>query len=303
MTTPGHLFASAYWGDTETVKDLIIKGASLHARNARGETALICAARGGRDSMVGMLLDMDVDVNAQDHQGVSALHRAVETRSLSMIYYLLANHINVDLRDKSGKTAFMWIAAGIGAAFDPTLFSIFDTLLKHGANVNDQDLQGVTALMAMSQYPSVTKSRNILGVLHNPPTNVSYVRELLVHGARVNAQDYGGNTALMHAALRGNADCVQLLLDHGANASLKNHRGRNALMITTQALLAETILYRKRWQPLFNLEGLPDVFRVLIPRTRLTADDVDMVTKTISWVNPSIDVASLGLMAHGEFQD
>ncbi|THD18925.1 putative ankyrin repeat domain protein [Fasciola hepatica] len=81
-------------------------------------------------------------------------------------------------------------------------------LVREGANVNEQDEHGWTALHEFS-------SRNLSRL-------VAY---LLRHGARVELVDRSGDTAL-HAAARGNhARVIRTLLRHGADPMLKNARG------------------------------------------------------------------------------
>ena len=45
----------------------------------------------------------------------------------------------------------------------------------------------------------------------------------------INQQNWNGNTALHVAAIKNNADAVQLLLDKGANMMICDQRGRTAL--------------------------------------------------------------------------
>ncbi|UCE71194.1 MAG: ankyrin repeat domain-containing protein, partial [Nitrospiraceae bacterium] len=63
-----------------------------------------------------------------------------------------------------------------------------NSLIKDGANVNEKDKSGETALMAAA----------LMG-------NTEIVIRLLEHGADVNAKDMNGETALMAAAFTGRA--------------------------------------------------------------------------------------------------
>jgi ankyrin repeat protein len=104
-------------------------------------------------------------------------------------------------------------------------------LLDHGAKVNLQDANGVSALMEACSggHPEVVKL-------------------LLEHGAKVNALDSKGNSALIYASsmenpffakndeeaalLRGivekYVEIVRVLLDNGAEADAKNNEGMSA---------------------------------------------------------------------------
>jgi len=71
-------------------------------------------------------------------------------------------------------------------------------LIKHGANVNTQDVDGTTILMKAAGT-----------------THVDIVKTLIELGADVNALGHDNYTALHAAALSGCVDIVRLLIDHG----------------------------------------------------------------------------------------
>lgn len=85
-------------------------------------------------------------------------------------------------------------------------------LVKSGANVNQPDHYGNTALL--------------IAVFYN---NADAVRLLLANQGRVNQVNYDGLSALMVAAHMGNGPMVSLLLDSGADARFKDSSGRSAL--------------------------------------------------------------------------
>ena len=63
-------------GELEIVRLLRSKGATIDARDAKGETALMKACRGKRWTMARALLDLGADLNLRDGEGRTALEIA-----------------------------------------------------------------------------------------------------------------------------------------------------------------------------------------------------------------------------------
>jgi ankyrin repeat protein len=102
---------------------------------------------------------------------------------------------------------------------------IIAELIKHGADVNRTDRNGVTPLMAASE----------LG---------GSVSLLLEHGARANVQDRTGKTPLMYAMNNRGLSIAANLLAHGANINAVDAQGTSALMLAiTNAIQDPVLLY------------------------------------------------------------
>lgn len=94
---------------------------------------------------------------------------------------------------------------------------VLELLVQRGAEVDQQDSAGRTALM----MATINRHEKV-------------VVDLLQHGAEINRQRINGCTALMMAAHTGSRRIVHLLLQHGANANHQNARsGDTALMLAT----------------------------------------------------------------------
>jgi ankyrin repeat protein len=92
------------------------------------------------------------------------------------------------------------------------------TLLRKGADVNEQDRDGHTALMF---------------AVINIHTDI--VRALLDYGADVNARTNDGCTPLILAACGGDTGIVQALLNKGADVKGKlEATGKTALMLAAE---------------------------------------------------------------------
>ena len=72
------LMTASVRGDTDTVEELLGKGADVNGKDKRfGRTALMSAMYNGHTKMVQLLLDKGADVNAKDNDGTTALCLAI----------------------------------------------------------------------------------------------------------------------------------------------------------------------------------------------------------------------------------
>ena len=86
-------------------------------------------------------------------------------------------------------------------------FEIAELLIKHGADVNNQNNNGETALF---------KTRR-----------TKIAKLLIEHGADVNIQDNTGQTALF---FKYDPDIIELLIKHGADVNIQDNNGQTAAM-------------------------------------------------------------------------
>jgi ankyrin repeat protein len=107
---------------------------------------------------------------------------------------------------------------------------VIATLLRAGANINAQQKDGGTALMAAA--------------LSNPPEVIAM---LLKAGANINAQDQDGGTPLIWAALfNQSSDVILMLLKAGADPKAKTSEGKTAFdLVQTNAGLKDSDAYRQ----------------------------------------------------------
>ena len=118
--------------------------------------------------------------------------------------------IPADLRDEGGNSSLM------RAALDGQT-EIVKGLLRNGADVNAQNLEGRTALMfAIINLRTVT------------------VKTLLQFGADVNVQARCGCTPLMLAACSGDIGITKALLNRGADAGKICWPGKTALVVAIE---------------------------------------------------------------------
>ncbi|EAX87521.1 ankyrin repeat protein, putative [Trichomonas vaginalis G3] len=128
----------------------------------------------------------------------------------SLTEYFLSHGANINEKDKRGETALH-----IAALYNSK--EIAEFLISHGANINEKDQNGETALYKAALY------------------NSKETAELLIsHGANINEKDQNGETALYKAALYNSKETAEFLISHGVNINEKNKSGETALQIAAR---------------------------------------------------------------------
>eukprot|EP00752_Nemacystus_decipiens_P007980 g7129.t1 len=279
---PLHLAVSS--GSESVVEALILAGANPNIVDHDGNTPLICAADLGRTSMVKMLLAAGADTSQRAHDGRNALHTAARSGEVEIVSELLNEGVDMNVcdetratpllsavkaaessaakpllpakalkaaeallvagadirkRDLSGRSALDWAATNANA-------DMLKLLLRHGAEANDCDLLGRTALhrVAVSDA-SIADTEDAIKALINGGADTEFpneqgctplsdatrrfdcknMRALLLNGAKPNARGLNGNTPLHEACMRrfGNLETVvDLLLRWGADEKARN---------------------------------------------------------------------------------
>ena len=210
------LWAACQNGSVAMVEKLLAAGARPDAALLSGETPLMVAARGGNAEIVGLLLGRKADANKTATRRQTALMWAVAQGHPEVVKLLLAHGANVHARSETwsqvmavpphgyppynkaiphGHDTALLFAARAGGLASAKL------LLASGANANDADAWGVSALTlaAHSGFGDI-------------------VDLLLAHKADANAAP-AGFTALHIAILRRDEKMAAALLAHGANPS------------------------------------------------------------------------------------
>lgn len=173
----------------------------------------------------------------------SMLQARIDRNDLASVNEILSQHPALLSQQATGDTPL--ITASLAASD-----AILQVLLEHGANINEADSHGFTALMLALSFDhriSAAKflmnqgadifAQSALGQtalsLASTLANKEMLQLLLARGATadINHQDANGETALMLAASSGKLANVRLLLKAGANLWLKNSGGHTALQM------------------------------------------------------------------------
>jgi hypothetical protein len=145
------LHIAAYNGATEVVRMLRKVGANINARNKQRMTPLMMAAVAGHDFILEeFLIDDQLEMNARDNAGASALHHAATTCNASAVNVLLNAGLPVDATDDHGYTSIMY-AARSGQVLTAA------ALIDAGADIARKSEIGFTAvdLALRFGFPSV----------------------------------------------------------------------------------------------------------------------------------------------------
>ncbi|HZI61328.1 MAG TPA: ankyrin repeat domain-containing protein [Pyrinomonadaceae bacterium] len=174
------LMAAASRGHSDLVSALIKRGATVDLKHYSGQTALMFGAHGGDKSTIEALLRAGADVNASlvsPHAGeFTPLTITINTdhaQRFEVARILLAAKAEVNPKGR------FFVSPLMHALKD---FEMVQLLIAHGADVNQKNFRGATALMAAAGSGAT-----------------AVVKYLIEKGADVRARDQDGNTALMYA--------------------------------------------------------------------------------------------------------
>lgn len=136
----------------EAAAALLDAGADVSARSARGETALHIACSNHRGKHVKLLLDRGADPNAASETGQTPIMVAARIGDEEAVEMLTTAGANVNAKDQYGRTALMLACADanhldLPSAMSPHSLDIVTLLLRSGACINQQDTDGLTAVM------------------------------------------------------------------------------------------------------------------------------------------------------------
>jgi len=203
--------------DHETVRTLVAQQVDVNASQPDGGTALHWAAHWDDADTADLLIRAGAHVNAVNELGVSPLELACANGSAAMVERLLAAGANPHAALPTGETALM-SCARTGSV------DAVQALLARGATVNATESgRGQTALM----YAVAEKRSAVAGVL-------------IEKGADIHARSTGGFTPLMFAARAGDVDSARMLLAAGANVNETAIDGNSPLLVAAASMVAIT---------------------------------------------------------------
>ena len=186
------LIAAAESGDLGRLKTLLAQGASVHARDDRGRTALLAATHGNRVEAARILIAAGADVNASDAIEDSPFLYAGAAGRLEILRLTLAAGADLKSLNRYGGTAL------IPACHYGHIDTVRE-LLKTSIAIDHVNRLGWTALLE-------TVILGDGGVRHQ-----EIARLLLEHGANVQLADRNGVTPLKHAQRLGHTAMAVLL--------------------------------------------------------------------------------------------
>ena len=300
---PRIFFSACYQGlgsfvDTwTTIHPHLVNVRLLPAADEKGmmlATGLQHACAGGHSKIIKRLIDKgaSIDYYSQGTPKTNALCIALQRRTCAITKLLLDRGASPSLAPDSDVRfplqAIIWDGHVDALPF-------VQTLLEHGADIDLEDNQGVTAiafavarenfevvhlLLQKNAKPTFSLPANlgrvyILGsatkIRTTPVQSLKMAQLMLEHGLDVNFRDSWGNMPLWWAAINGNLAVTRLLLDHGAFIDVQEESGRTPLMaaISKMQPVPETQVQVSRppgkpFQPIAQVREHEDVARLLI---------------------------------------
>lgn len=185
---------------------------SSSAGAAERSVPLIEAVKAADTEAVRALLDQQVDINAVEMDGTTALHWAAYQGDVGTAQLLLHADANANASNRYGVTP-LTLAAGRGDAL------IVEALIDAGADPNTSSPEGETVLMTAARTG-----------------NVDVLRLLLSRGADISSREsWRSQTALMWAAAENHPAAVHTLIELGADIAERSRAGWTALLFAVRA--------------------------------------------------------------------
>jgi cytohesin len=219
--------------DIELVKLLLKHGADPNIQNKDGCTALYYC---NNYKICELLLKHGADPNIQNKDGCTALYYIDYIEDIDicklLIKYGIKYGANIipNLQDKFlGKKTFLMIAT------ESSDIEFVESLLKHGADPNIQDINGSTALM-FTHYNIMCKYKENLNIQND----IEIFELLLKHGADPNIRDKSFNQTVLHDV--NDINICKLLLKHGADPNIQDENGKTVLHYIKDSDICELLL-------------------------------------------------------------
>ncbi|KAG5896565.1 hypothetical protein JTB14_010394 [Gonioctena quinquepunctata] len=201
-------------GQVEKITKICSKGLdpNFHCQET-GETPLTIATGIKKPAKVLMaLVNGGALLDYRKKDGSTALHRAVEHKSLEALKTLLELGASPNYKDNKGLTPLYYtITLNVDATFS-------ETLMHDHATTGAQDAQG------WQEVHQACKT-GLLGHLEN----------LLFYGADMNARNASGNTPLHVCAVNGQEPCARQLLFRGADRQALNFSNQTPCQVAVIA--------------------------------------------------------------------
>ena len=219
-TTPLMKVLESYYGDEDshqTIVDMLIKaGADVNQKDKDGETVLHKAASKDQHAVLKTLIDAKADVKARNKNDATPLMVACSFSRVYNIQPLLKAGADVNAVAGRSKTTAMMNAIDSYHGNADTHQEIVDMLIKGGADVNQKDHDGNTALHKVARKDQ------------------SPVLQILIDAkADVNARNKEEETPLMVACVHSMVENVKVLLKASADVNAQSRSKKTALMQAT----------------------------------------------------------------------
>ncbi len=164
-----------------------------------------------------LLTEHGANVTHVDDQGWDALSLSAVRGFGELCEFFIAQNVSVIAKDVNGMTSLMKAAAH-------GHFKIFDSLLRHGADLSSVDAKGLTALHYAVNLALLNDSY--------VPFLERVVYSVSLRTSLDSVLDTHKRTALMYAVINSNTAVAELLLRHGSSALVADEYGVTAEIVS-----------------------------------------------------------------------
>lgn len=195
------LFKAAKEGDTEAIKQLVLDGADVDARDRYEQTPLMYASFFGKHEACQLLIDLQANVNAKEIHDETALFLA---KTSKVVEVLMKGKADINIQDNHGRTPLMF-------ALEYTKIDVAFTLSLYNPNLDLKDDRGSRAMLYMARNENFSveepEHHDSKAILEN-----YQIDEIFNHIMRSSDCKYKnklGQTALSMAKLTGNTKIAE----------------------------------------------------------------------------------------------
>lgn len=223
----------------EMVKLLLAHGAKVNLPNKGGMTALYVATINNLSEMIKLLLKHGADPNIPDAENcLSPLMFAIAMDKPAAAKALLTSPvIKVNHKNRDGATALM------ACANKPVEYA--ELLLKHGADPNLQDNNGVCALLLAMREKNYDLMRLLLKNKADPDLKVHQPNDKIAELLTKLNKDKNGKELktyiIFFAVIDKDLEVMKILLDNGAKVNVFDNIGFTPLDIAVQGKWTDRI--------------------------------------------------------------
>ncbi|KAF7954219.1 hypothetical protein EAE96_005348 [Botrytis aclada] len=221
--TPLHCVVDNISSPTEHLELLVKHGADINAQDINGDTILHRACRTHSiksGSLIPTILSFVPDVNIQNKLDETCLHNICSNMDSELLGAILDTDINVEIYDRKGMSVLLRAFARYGS----WNIKVVEALLKHPKKAS------ISARTWM-------QGKTVLHLACHLLNSVELLKILISHGADLNWTDsMNGNTLLHEVAARFDGDLedialIEYLCESGISVNAKNYRRQTAAHI------------------------------------------------------------------------
>lgn len=109
----GILHWSVWYGHSEVIIYLIIRGVNLNVQDNYGQTPFLIAVKQRRADIAKLLAKFKADINLADNESMTPLHASAQIKEFNLLKFLIAKNCDINRRNGHGMTPlFLAVIAG-----------------------------------------------------------------------------------------------------------------------------------------------------------------------------------------------